>query len=976
MKMIYVLVYTFACMISFYASAEHECKINMWEKVKCNGDNSYGQCDVPELKKPEWVMVGKNHTCALDKNGVKCWGDNQYGQTIVPALKNPRSIIIDDDYACIIDDTGVKCWGDNRYGQTSVPSLRKIVRLFKGPVGPCVEDVSEIGVKREVCWGNNVEVRLLSLNESQFKPIAQMENYRCGIYDGYVECWGRLKENILYVINGKPEMIAVSSRDSFFTLDKGEIKCWGDTYCQKTRLPPLRKVRKISSRLDDYSGYRFTIFVEDESSVGVKRKVCWGYERDEVEILSPSLDQFTDIAYGYGFGCGFYKNSLECWGKNEYGGASAPLLQNPSQVIVGRYHACAIDDNGVKCWGDNNYAQNNVPSLKNPRQIATSDENTCAIDDDGVKCWGDNNYGQNNVPALKNPRQIATFDKNVCAIDDDGVKCWGNNESGQNNVPPLKNPKQVDIGYLHVCALGDNGVKCWGGNGDGQTNVPPLRKVLEISVDGYVTCALDESPTRVKRKVCWGYKRDEVKILSPSLDQFTNIIDGTKYQCGFYKGSVECWGHNEQGQANVPLLKNPRQVVMGFSHTCALDDDGVKCWGNNRHGEINVPPLRNVNKLYVDGWYTSCAEDQSLLGIKRSVCWGQRRQIKILQPNVDQFTDIKYAYGSNFKCGLYKNFLECWGDPGFEVTQISPFKNPKQVVVGKHHVCVLEDEGVQCWEESSWPAVVPPLRNPHQIAAGEFHTCALDDDGVKCWGNNSDGQGDVPYLEKPRQIVSGGNYTCAIDDDGVKCWGKDAKLFDLNNTYGDLLVVGTKDGIVKISKEDNAGVTNLSQAFFMFYPYIFKNELRFFYSFDKLFGEKLFKILLPGSKYSKLMALFHSELKKEMGLIDSDEKYRFLWNKEIYLPYGHEFLTEPSAPENDEERKQLLNALVESIKTTMPLMSDEYKQRASGIILKLVSSMSAVTLDETAAFVSDAGLNPYISPRVKLQMELIRLLGL
>jgi len=41
-----------------------------------------------------------------------------------------------------------------------------------------------------------------------------------------------------------------------------------------------------------------------------------------------------------------------------------------------------------------------------------------------------------------------------------------------------------------------------------------------------------------------------------------------------------------------------------------------------------------------------------------------------------------------------------------------------------------------------------------------------------------------------------------------------------------------------------------------------------------------------------------------------------------------------------------------------------------------VSSMSAVTLDETAAFVSDAGLNPYISPRVKLQMELIRLLGL
>ena len=215
-----------------------------------------------------------------------------------------------------------------------------------------------------------------------------------------------------------------------------------------------------------------------------------------------------------------------------------------------------------------------------------------------------------------------------------------------------------------------------------------------------------------------------------------------------------------------------------------------------------------------------------------------------------------------------------------------------------------------------------------------------------------------------------------MDDGGVKCWGKNTDFIQLNNSFSAFLVLGTKEDLFKISRDDNTGITNLSEIFPMFLSYVFKNELRFFYSFDKTFGEKLFNIFGLHSKYTNLFTLLHSEIKKEMGLIDTEKKYRFLWNKEIYLPYGHEFFLEALAPSNDEERKQLLNVLVESIKTTISLMSDEYKQRASALILKLSTSVDAESLSEAAEFVSDAGMNPYIRPRVKLQMELIRLFGL
>ena len=71
-------------------------------------------------------------------------------------------------------------------------------------------------------------------------------------------------------------------------------------------------------------------------------------------------------------------------------------------------------------------------------------------------------------------------------------------------------------------------------------------------------------------------------------------------------GTVVCWGNNDYGQCNVPVVLD--SVVMlscGGDHTAAVRADGsVVCWGRNEHGQCNVPDgllclLDGVSEGYV-----------------------------------------------------------------------------------------------------------------------------------------------------------------------------------------------------------------------------------------------------------------------------------------------------------------------------------------------------------------------------------------
>ena len=62
---------------------------------------------------------------------------------------------------------------------------------------------------------------------------------------------------------------------------------------------------------------------------------------------------------------------------------------------------------------------------------------------------------------------------------------------------------------------------------------------------------------------------------------------------------VKCWGNNDYGQINVPLLLNPSDLIAGGRHTCAIDDLEIKCWGDNEDGQIDVPLINNPISINV-----------------------------------------------------------------------------------------------------------------------------------------------------------------------------------------------------------------------------------------------------------------------------------------------------------------------------------------------------------------------------------------
>ena len=65
------------------------------------------------------LSVGSQHVCAAPvEGGVRCWGENTYGQLNVPAdLGNVLQVKSGGFHSCAVDGTNLKCWGRDENGQ-------------------------------------------------------------------------------------------------------------------------------------------------------------------------------------------------------------------------------------------------------------------------------------------------------------------------------------------------------------------------------------------------------------------------------------------------------------------------------------------------------------------------------------------------------------------------------------------------------------------------------------------------------------------------------------------------------------------------------------------------------------------------------------------------------------------------------------------------------------------------------------------
>ena len=201
------------------AGESHTCAILDDNSVKCWGSGFHGQVgqgdrshrgdDAGEMgdalsnvslgtgRTAKAITAGKDHTCALlDDNRVKCWGDNQYGQLgqgdtsdrggdanemgdqllkvdlgsdrTAKALEAGSS----SSHTCaILDDNSVKCWGCNFTGQLGLGD-----RNHRGDgadeMGNRLSEIS-IGTARTA------------------KALARGNAHTCAILDdNSVKCWG------------------------------------------------------------------------------------------------------------------------------------------------------------------------------------------------------------------------------------------------------------------------------------------------------------------------------------------------------------------------------------------------------------------------------------------------------------------------------------------------------------------------------------------------------------------------------------------------------------------------------------------------------------------------------------------------------------------------------------------------------------------------------------------------------------------
>jgi len=173
--------------------AFHTCAITNDNKLKCWGDNSFGQVgdgtmidrnlptniDLGLNVFPQQVALGSMHTCAvMNDNKLKCWGWNEYGQVgdgtmidrIIPTTIDlglnayAQEIALGSEHTCaVMNDNKLKCWGLNEYGQVGDGTT------------------SDRNIPTTIDLGLNAYAQEVALGES----------YTCAITnDDKLKCWG------------------------------------------------------------------------------------------------------------------------------------------------------------------------------------------------------------------------------------------------------------------------------------------------------------------------------------------------------------------------------------------------------------------------------------------------------------------------------------------------------------------------------------------------------------------------------------------------------------------------------------------------------------------------------------------------------------------------------------------------------------------------------------------------------------------
>ena len=371
------------------AGNNHTCVLTGQGRVRCWGDNQFGQLGygnsipvgdastrlpftagdvpLPPGDPVQQLVAGNNHTCALLQSGlVYCWGRNNFGELGYNRTDNLGDgeavtsfgyvtlgdlairIAAGGDHSCAILQSGaVRCWGRNDFGQ-----------LGRG-------NTANVGDNETVFSAGNVDLGAGVI----VKDLALGDSHTCALLTtGTVRCWGRNDlgqlgygntanlgdneaiNNLQNVsLTGTVRKIVAGDNHTCALTDVGTLRCWG-----------LANSGQLGQSLPSGD------------------VTAWGNQANELPSNLPGDinvgSQVTDVIAGHNHTCALSSDGqLRCWGLGSSGqlgmGNLANLFAPPSaginldgvsayRVAGGASHTCALRSNGTaRCWGGNAVGQ-------------------------------------------------------------------------------------------------------------------------------------------------------------------------------------------------------------------------------------------------------------------------------------------------------------------------------------------------------------------------------------------------------------------------------------------------------------------------------------------------------------------------------------------------------------------------------------------------------------------------------------------
>ena len=342
------------------------------------------------------IVAGGSFSCALTESGrVRCWGDNRYGQlgsggsdsvgvgeafdvvtTGGVPISNLTAVAAGDSHACALASSGaIWCWGNNEFGQLGLGTV-DLATLCSGK--PCVmeaKQMADLPIAGEIVSGIAAGGGSTCLTLASEKAICfgdfQYGQLGNGTYTKRYGIW----HEIIGDLKGNDDHICQAS----------ELSASG---CELSAVASLRQIRSIAvgpenacvvslgGKLDCYGAGSFGQLGDGTTSTSKAEPPCLDSNKVCFTYTDAYSSGVASASPGQGFSCAMTRTrGVECFGRNDFGQLGANSLASSSAahstvltdslvplanvvaLVSGKSHSCAVIEsqgsaqNQIVCWG-------------------------------------------------------------------------------------------------------------------------------------------------------------------------------------------------------------------------------------------------------------------------------------------------------------------------------------------------------------------------------------------------------------------------------------------------------------------------------------------------------------------------------------------------------------------------------------------------------------------------------------------------